>query len=51
MTGTKWTLLGILAFVALTVGTFIWFIASWDRHKEEAVTSAPVSITNAERTT
>jgi len=30
-------LVGILAFVALTLGTFIWFIATWDPSNEEPV--------------
>ena len=44
MTGTKWTLLAILAFVALTLGSFIWFIATWDKEKEEPVTYLPASL-------
>ena len=30
-------LMGILAFVVLTLGSFIWFIATWDPSKEEPV--------------
>lgn len=35
------TLLAILAFVTLTLGSFIWFIVTWDPAKEESVTQAP----------
>ena len=38
MSGKNLTLLGILAFVVLVVGSFIWFIVSWDSAKEESVT-------------
>jgi hypothetical protein len=38
MTPTQRTLLVILAFVALTLGSFIWFIATWDPAKEVPVT-------------
>ncbi|MGR3467711.1 MAG: hypothetical protein ACU0CI_07500 [Shimia sp.] len=31
-------LLLIIAFVALTLGSFIWFVATWDRELEEPVT-------------
>ncbi len=31
------TLLAIFAFIALTLGSFIWFIATWDPSKEEPV--------------
>jgi len=34
----KRTLLLILAFVAFMIGSFIWFVATWDPSKEEAVT-------------
>ena len=37
MTGPQRTLLIILAFVALVVGSFIWFIATWDAEREEPV--------------
>ncbi|MEM6579324.1 MAG: hypothetical protein AAF678_12615 [Pseudomonadota bacterium] len=30
-------LLGIFAFIALTLGTFMWFIATWDPGKEVPV--------------
>ena len=29
--------MGILAFVAVTLGTFVWFIATWDPSKEAPV--------------
>ncbi|MGR3490736.1 MAG: hypothetical protein ACU0DW_01650 [Shimia sp.] len=31
-------LLLIIAFVALTLGSFIWFVVTWDRELEEPVT-------------
>lgn len=37
MSGVKLTLLGIAAFVALMLGSFIWFIATWDKSNEEPV--------------
>lgn len=45
MSPTQRTLLIILAFVALTLGSFIWFIATWDPSKEEpvAMLAAPVA--------
>ena len=45
MTGPKRTLLLIGLFVALTLGSFIWFIATWDAEKEEPVTqNAPTHL-------
>jgi len=45
MTPMQLTLLAIFAFVALTLGSFIWFIATWDASKEEPVTRlAPAEI-------
>ena len=38
MSPTQRTLLIILAFVAMIVGSFIWFIATWDPSQEEPVT-------------
>lgn len=35
------TLLLILVFVALTVGSFIWFIVTWDPAREEPVSALP----------
>ncbi|HMB13095.1 MAG TPA: hypothetical protein VKN37_03735 [Roseovarius sp.] len=39
MSGKTLTLLAILAFVAFGVGSFIWFIATWDKTREEPVSS------------
>jgi len=33
----KVTLLGIALFFLLTVGSFLWFVATWDPEKEEQV--------------
>jgi TRAP-type C4-dicarboxylate transport system permease small subunit len=41
MTPTQRILLVIAVFVALIVGSFIWFIATWDPSKEEPVTRLP----------
>ena len=41
MSGKTLTLLLILAFVALTLGSFIWFILSWDESKTQSVTTGP----------
>ncbi|MEM7734030.1 MAG: hypothetical protein AAF280_14780 [Pseudomonadota bacterium] len=38
MTGKTITLLAILAFVTLTLGSFIWFIVTWDPSKKNSVT-------------
>ena len=38
MTPMQRTLLVIAVFVALIVGSFIWFIATWDPSQEEPVT-------------
>ena len=38
MSGSTRTVLIILAFVAMVLGSFIWFIASWDASKEQSVT-------------
>jgi TRAP-type C4-dicarboxylate transport system permease small subunit len=43
MTGPQRTLLVILAFVALILGSFIWFISTWDASKEEPVTHLPAA--------
>ena len=42
MTARTRTLLLILGFVAFSLGSFIWFIATWDPAKEEPVVQAPV---------
>ena len=34
----KRTLVIILAFVAFMVGSFIWFVATWDPSKEDSIT-------------
>lgn len=46
MTPTQRTLLLILAFVAVILGSFIWFIATWDASKEQPVStlSAPFAL-------
>lgn len=41
MSGKTMTLLAILAFVAFAVGSFIWFIATWDKTREEPVSTRP----------
>ncbi|ARE83918.1 MULTISPECIES: hypothetical protein [Roseovarius] len=41
MSGKTLTLLAILAFVAFSVGSFIWFIATWDKSREEPVSIRP----------
>jgi len=38
MSGKTLTLLAIMAFVALTLGSFIWFIATWDKKSEVSMT-------------
>jgi hypothetical protein len=35
----KNTLLLIFAFLALMIGSFIWFVATWDRDAEQPVSS------------
>jgi hypothetical protein len=42
MTPKTLTLLAILAFVALTLGSFVWFIVSWDPEQEQSVVLRPV---------
>ncbi|MEL6119950.1 MAG: hypothetical protein AAGL92_14540 [Pseudomonadota bacterium] len=41
MSGKTITLLAILAFVTLTLGSFIWFIVTWDPNAKESVTQGP----------
>lgn len=44
----KKTLLLIAAFVTLTLGSFIWFIATWDADNEQPIGQlAPASIERA----
>ena len=40
MSANQKTLLAIAAFVALCIGSFIWFIATWDATREEPVSRA-----------
>ena len=47
MTPTQRTLLVIALFVALTLGSFIWFIASWDPAREQPVSSLPAQTRTA----
>ncbi|EBA13166.1 hypothetical protein [Roseobacter sp. CCS2] len=37
----------IAAFVILTLGSFIWFIATWDADKEQLIGYAPALIEGA----
>ena len=37
------TLILILAFLAVTVGSFIWFVATWDPSAREPVTALTVA--------
>jgi len=41
MSGRSMTLLVILGFVTMVLGSFIWFIVTWDAEKEQSVTQAP----------
>jgi hypothetical protein len=41
MSGKTLTLLGIMAFVVLTLGSFVWFILTWDTSKEQSVSTGP----------
>jgi TRAP-type C4-dicarboxylate transport system permease small subunit len=43
MTPTQRTLLVIAVFVALIVGSFIWFIITWDPSREAPVTRLPAT--------
>ncbi len=49
MNGMRVTLLAIAAFVALTLGSFIWFIATWDKSKEEPVSGLIPAIEEGRR--
>jgi hypothetical protein len=42
---TSKILMLIGAFLAFTVGSFIYFIATWDRELEEPVSQAPIAMT------
>lgn len=49
MTPIQYTLLAILAFVAIALGSFVWFIANWDKSKTKpigAVRASAVQITS-----
>ena len=35
------TLLAILLFVLFGLGSFVWFVATWDPSKEEPVSALP----------
>lgn len=39
MSGTSKTLLLIGGFIALMLGSFIWFVATWDASKEEPISA------------
>ncbi len=47
MSGKTLTLLAILAFVTLTVGSFVWFIVTWDKSAEEPVTMQHIDMLEA----
>lgn len=51
MSGKTLTLLAIMAFVALTLGSFIWFIATWDKDNEASVTMVIPAPATEERLT
>jgi hypothetical protein len=38
MSPVKLTLLGVAAAIAVMVGSFIWFVATWDPSKEDSIT-------------
>ena len=44
MTPTQRTLLVIAAFVALIIGSFIWFIITWDPSRDGSVTALPAPV-------
>ena len=44
----KGTLIAILLFVLFGIGSFIWFVTTWDPSKEEPVSALPYEV---ERTT
>ena len=47
MSNTTKTLLLIAAFVAAMIGSFIWFVATWDPSKEEPVSAIAFEETSA----
>jgi hypothetical protein len=50
MTGKRMTLLAILAFVTLTLGSFLWFVVTWDPSKEDSVTDLRNTTFEGDRT-
>ena len=44
MSGKSLTLLAVLTFVAAILGAFIWFVATWDKSREDSVTHRPIPI-------
>lgn len=40
MSGARRVLLIILVLLGLVIGTFIWFVATWDPAREESITRA-----------
>ena len=38
MSPVKLTLLGVAAAIVVMVGSFIWFVATWDPSKEDSIT-------------
>jgi len=42
---TSKILMLIGGFLAITVGSFIYFVATWDRELEEPVSRAPLALT------
>ncbi|MEL6618715.1 MAG: hypothetical protein AAFP16_07555 [Pseudomonadota bacterium] len=53
MTGIQRTLLAILAFLAIAIGTFIYFIAHWDSSRTTSIGAVhqpvPVSVQKKSR--
>jgi hypothetical protein len=44
MSGKTLTLLAILAFVAFGIGSFIWFMATWDKTREAPMSTRPHTV-------
>ncbi len=38
MSGKSLTLLAVVAFVVAILGAFVWFVATWDKSREDSVT-------------
>ncbi len=49
MTGIQKTLLAIVAFVLLAVGTFVYFIANWDPAKAQPVAAPQIPFISPEK--